>query len=281
MRKKNFRDFFDANWYQKPINLLSRKGLHPGKTFTDWMDVLLAEKLNSRSRVTLGDIQNHTGNRITVFASQEGKKALPFDSTDDASVSAAYAARCSMSIPFVFIPESEQGIFAFDGGLQNNYPVRAIREAHGDVPFISLFLGDENFKPIADKSILLRLLDIVMKQGEDQYVDEFEDRTVIIDPHPIGTLDFDIGDTEKSYLLACGKVGALRHIVPKLDWNSDVQLSDEMQAHKKLIADVSALREVRKKSQKRRLLLKPITVIFLVGLFFYRSFLFTLVSNLF
>ena len=149
------------------------------------------------------------------------------------------------------------------------------------MPFISLFLGDENFKPIADKSILLRLLDIVMKQGEDQYVDEFEDRTVIIDPHPIGTLDFDIGDTEKSYLLACGKVGALRHIVPKLDWNSDVQLSDEMQAHKKLIADVSALREVRKKSQKRRLLLKPITVIFLVGLFFYRSFLFTLVSNLF
>ena len=237
--EKDFNDFYDASWYQQPFNLLIKKGLHPAQSFTDWIDELLAEKLNQRARVTLGNIQSKTGNRVTVFASQERRKALLFDSLEDVDVSAAYAARCSMSIPFIFIPESSQGIFAFDGGLQNNYPIRAIKEKYGDVPFVSLFLGSENFEPLGQNSLPSRLLNIVIGQGEDEYVDEYKDQTIIVDPRPIGTLDFDLRDFEKQYLLASGRIGALKHIVPSDEWAADRELQSEISIKNNLQSKVN------------------------------------------
>lgn len=236
---KNFQDFFDAPFYKRPTNLLFKRGMHPAKTFTDWIDTLLSEKFQTRSRVTLGDIQSRTGNRVTVYASQQRKKSLTFDSSNAPDVSAAFAARCSMSIPVVFTPESEQGILAFDGGLQNNFPIRQLLDDNGQVPFISLYLGSENYQPVKEQSVLLRVLDIWMTQGEDELIERYVDQVVIVDPTPIGTLDFDLNRDEKEYLLACGQIGALKHIYSDEDQSSVPEMIAAIQTKNSLTTAVS------------------------------------------
>lgn len=251
LEEKNFKDFFDAPLYKQPFNLVFRQGLHPASAFTNWMDQLLADKLGKRSRVTLGDIQESTGNRVTVYASQQRKKALTFDSVSKPDTHAAYAARCSMSIPLVFIPETDQGILAFDGGLQNNFPIRQLTEDHGRIPFLSLFLGSEGFEPLKEQSVFLRVLDIWMSQGEDEYIEEYIDQTVIVDPRPIGTLDFDINETEKNYLVTCGRIGALKHLWPKQDHPDVPELSEAITTKEQLKPEVDSRSRWRK--WKRRL----------------------------
>ncbi len=226
LEEKNFKDFFDAPLYILPTNLLFKKGMHPAQEFTDWMDRLLTKKFGGKLPVTLGQIQEATGNRITVYASQKGRKVLTFDSVDDSEVSGAYAARCSMSIPVIFTPQSDQGRWAFDGGLQNNFPIRQLTDDHGEVPFISLYLGSETYEPQKESSVILHVLGIFLSQGEDEFVDEYKEQTVIVDPRPVGTLDFDLVDEEKDYLVTCGKIGALKHLLPVAEHSSDSELAE-------------------------------------------------------
>lgn len=273
LEEKNFNDFFDAKWYQLPTNLFIKQGLHTAKAFTDWMDELLADKLQQRARVKLGDIQRTTGNRVTVYASQQRKKALTFDSDDSPDVSAAYAARCSMSIPFIFTPEKEQGISAFDGGMQNNFPIRKLLEDHGDVPFKSFFLGADKFEPIQESSVFMKVLDIMLGQGEDEYVEEHKEHTVIVDPRPVGTLDFDLVDDEKDYLVTCGQIGALKHLLPLDEHSSDSELAEAIE--NKTSLKPTADRMSRRRWIKGRVLVTSVIVAVLAGAYFIAKWWFT------
>jgi hypothetical protein len=223
--------------------------------------------------VKLGDIQRKTGNRVTVYASQQRKKALTFDSDDSPDVSAAYAARCSMSIPFIFTPEKEQGISAFDGGMQNNFPIRKLLEDHGDVPFKSFFLGADKFEPIQESSVFMKVLDIMLGQGEDEYVEEHKEHTVIVDPRPVGTLDFDLVDDEKDYLVTCGQIGALKHLLPLDEHSSDSELAEaiENKANLKPTAD----RMSRRRWIKGRVLVTSVIVAVLAVAYFIAKWWFT------
>lgn len=246
LENKDFNDFFDASWYQYPTNLLFKWGIHPAKAFTDWLDGLLAAKLDKRTEVTLGEIQAKTGNRITVYACRQRKRALVFDSDQKPSTLAAHAARCSMSIPFIFTPAKHDGKLVFDGGVQNNFPILKLREDHGEVPFISLFLGAENFEPIKETSLLQVLKDIVLGQGDDEVVERFRDQTVVIDPRPIGTLDFKLADEEKLFLLTTGRVGAHKHYVRNGIETADDGLSEQVETRTGLKSTIQELRRSRR-----------------------------------
>ncbi len=206
MRGKDFRDFFDAKWYQIPLNLFFHKGLHHANSFTDWMDELLAKKLKSQRRVRLSDLPN----RVTVYASKRGTGALKFDSIDS-DADAAYAARCSMSIPWVFVPQSNQGLKTYDGGIQHNYPVDRLLEDYPGTKFISLYLGAAIYEPIKSTSVLADLISITTEASDPDAVDKYRTSTVVIDPRPIGTLDFGLTYSEKEFLLATGRAAALVH----------------------------------------------------------------------
>jgi hypothetical protein len=207
LKSKDFRDFFDASWWRKWVNLAVHHGMHPADSFTSWLDTLLAEKLRKASRVRLSDLPY----RVTVYASRRNKRAIRFDSRDN-DADAAYAVRCSMSIPLVFTPQSEQGLRTYDGGLQHNYPVTDLLSNYPGTPFMSLFIGPEVYEPIRQRWVLLDLISIWTEAGDAEALTEYRDRTVIIDPRPVGTLDFDLTDEEKEFLLACGRVGALAHL---------------------------------------------------------------------
>ena len=270
LEEKNFNDFFDAKWYQYPTNLMFKWGVHPAKAFTDWLDILLAEKLGKRTEVTLGDIQTKTGNRVTVYASQQRKRALVFDSTKEPTTLAAHAARCSMSIPFVFTPAKQNGKLVFDGGVQNNFPIGKLREDHGEVPFISLFLGTDSFEPIKESSLLQVLRDIVLGQGEDEDVDKFRMQTVVIDPRPISTLDFELSKEEKEYLLATGQIGAVKHLLKNgKEWTTKEELAGCEKTKEDLALKVSNIRRSRKRKKLLWRWVRRVSCVLAVAIIYY------------
>jgi predicted acylesterase/phospholipase RssA len=204
---KDFTEFFDAPWYKALINIVFRHGLFPGDAVTEWMDRLLAEKLESATRVKLSELPN----RVTLVASRREKASLTFDSrSNDKAV--AYAVRCSMSIPLVFIPQSEEGIRTFDGGLQRNFPIDELLRLDPEADFVSLYLGPEVYEPVKQGFVLADLLSIWTESSEPDLLRKYKDQTVIIDTRPIGTLDFGLTETEKKFLVACGRLGALKHL---------------------------------------------------------------------
>jgi len=255
LRSKNFRDFFDASCYGKYFNLIFHRGFHHAHTFTDWLDSLLAKKLNSHDRVKLGQLPH----RVTVYASSRGRRTLKFDSIENKDVDAAYAARCSMSIPFIFTPQAEQGINTFDGGVHQNFPVEQLLKDHPDTPFISLYLGPEIYEPHRPRFVFQDLLSIWTEGADAETISKYKSRTVIIDPRPIRTLDFELSEDEKSYLHACGRAGALSHLRRGGEEHSAaISARDALKAR---------VRNYREWKRKRRRLRRGIIVALFVAIF--------------
>ena len=250
LRDKDFRDFFDAKWYQLPFNLWFHKGFYHADSFTKWMDSLLAKKLRSPVRVSLSKLPKNK--RVTVYASRRGKQVLTFDSfcsEDDA----AYAARCSMSIPLVFVPQSHQGLRTYDGGIKYNYPVDKLLEDYPTTKFIGLYLGAEIYEGIGRTSVLTDIVSIVMESSEPDDIEKYRDSTVIIDPRPINTLDFSLTDEEKEFLLQTGRTAALAHLDDKSEEYAEaVKKRDYL---KKLVEDTRNAAASKRRRNRRWALL--------------------------
>ena len=240
LQTKDFRDFFDASFFRMWINLVFYHGLYPADSLTTWLDTLLAKKLQSPTRVRLSELPF----RVTVYASQRGRHALKFDSFDNDAV-AAYAVRCSMSIPFVFIPQSNQGVRAYDGGLQHNYPVEELLRAYPNTPFVSLFLGPEIYEPVREGFVFADLFSIWLGASDPEVVAEYRDNTVVIDPRPIRTLDFALTNDEKEFLLACGRAGALAHLERNSEAHSQAErVRDALKERVKLARTIKRRRRL-------------------------------------
>ena len=70
----------------------------------------------------------------------------------------------------------------------------------------------------------------------------------MIDPDPIGTLDFDLNDNEKEFLLQCGRVGALEFLDNQSPgYHSAVERLDELRTS---ISERCKIRRSRKRFKK-------------------------------
>ena len=117
-----------------------------------------------------------------------------------------------MSIPFIFVPQSDQGFRTYDGGLQHNYPLDELLRDEPDIAFLSLYLGSETYTPTRNRFEVWEWISIWTEGSDAELLKRHRDSTVIIDTDPIQTLDFQLTAEEKQFLLACGKVGALSHL---------------------------------------------------------------------
>jgi predicted acylesterase/phospholipase RssA len=206
---KDFREFFDASWPKAMWNLQVHGGLFRADAFKSWIEELLARKLKQATQVKLKNLRH----RVTIYASRRNQTAQKFDSVENGDVSAAYAVRCSMSIPLVFIPESTEGFKTFDGGVQNNYPVRAFLEDYPGTPFIGLYLGPQTYES-SKQPWFVDVYYTLTEAADVESLAEHSSRTVVIDPRPIGTLDFGLSADEKNYLIASGREAALALLDP-------------------------------------------------------------------
>ena len=212
LSEKNFNDFKDAGLLRRIYNLCAHRGLYKADTFVKWLDELLATKLNFQYRVKLSDLPS----RVTIYASRKNSPALIFDSAkpDSRNQAAAYAARCSMSIPIIFTPQRSEGLNVFDGGLQNNFPVEILLKDNPDANFIGFYLGDATYK-WKKNSIINDITNITLKGGDEDVVRRFSDSIVTIDTNPIDLLNFKLSEIEKTFLLESGRLAAIDFIMNK------------------------------------------------------------------
>ena len=271
LQTKNFADFKDANFFKSISNLIFKKGLYEAHSFTLWLDQLLAKKLDSPVDVLLGDLPNRT----TVYASRRGKKVVVFDSEDLANkdIRAAFSARCSMSIPVFFTPQSIQGIPTVDGGVQNNYPVNALLEKNPNTNFIGLYLGSKTFEGVKKKNIFRELFSIWQESNDIDALRKYKDQTIIIDPRPISTLQFSLTKEEKDYLLDSGNLAAKEFLIKKNIVSKNYYKEEDLKFQADRITNVKKFLVKKKKNRKlKRKTIGWLIALTLITLLYFRYF---------
>jgi predicted acylesterase/phospholipase RssA len=260
LSNKDFRHFMDAPFWQLPFNLAVRKGLFPGEHFRMWIADLVGQKTGKIAETKMKDLHG-----ALVYASRMGSGTVVFDSAGERQDSvAAFATRCSMSIPGFFFPQMVDGRHAFDGGLRNNFPLKRFLDDHSGKPFVALYLGkrdDRNKRWFFGSE----LLDIIIDGEERDLVDKHREDVVVIDTTPVGTVDFNLTPLEKEFLLSVGKAAALRFLFNKKfnDGPNEASVAAAEQAAQRLRERVLSQ---RKRWRWRRLLVVGLILIALVVL---------------
>jgi predicted acylesterase/phospholipase RssA len=219
-------------WWQCLLRLVLHGGLHTGNGIENWVDTLLLNKLNAHSRVRLRDLLHTT----TVYACQGNDPTVTFASNDPATRDeyAAYAVRCSMSIPFFFTPGRKGGMHIFDGGLKQNYPVEELLKHSPHAAFIGLYLGAP-YEPDAGKGVVKAFWESLFEANDKVQLEKHKEHTVIIDTRPVTTLDFKLSNAQKQFLLLSGRVAALKFLKKKkIDLADRADMEELMQAHDEL-----------------------------------------------
>lgn len=231
-REKNFKSFTD-NFLKVIRNLLMGFYLHNGDHIQDWLNELLSRKIrNQVSEIEMKDLQKRT----IIYASRAGDGFLTFDKEGARKdVNAAFATRCSMSIPFFFKPKRTEDKKTFDGGLGNNFPLRTFIEDNRDALFIGLYLKS---KIRQNGGLLANLMDIATDANERTVVDQNIEKIVIIDPSPVKTTQFSLTDKEKDFLVLAGRLGALEYLHR---YHPDYQIT--LEQVKEVADQVEALRK--------------------------------------
>jgi len=244
----DFSKLIHEPWWRCCLNFVTKFGLYSGRELVKWLDNALARKRNMHTRVRLKNLPLHT----KIYACQGHEPAVIFDSQAPESMNefAAYAARCSMSIPFYFVPEFKGGLHFFDPGWKLNYPVEALLKDHPDAEFIGLYLGIpilEGVKAGVPSAVFANLFEA----NDTTQLEKHKDRTVIIDTRPIGTLKFKLSEEEKRFLFLAGQVAALTFL-----HNRGVDLSDRADFNP-LSAELDSLREkLNMRRARRRLMVR-------------------------
>jgi len=244
LRKKDFRQFMDAPLWKVPFNLLLKLGCYPGDHFETWIRECLEEKILKQSEIEMADL-----NTAVIYACREGPGAIVFDSMiRRKETGAAFATRCSMSIPVFFMPKMIENRRVFDGGIRNNFPLARFLVDYPKKPFIALYLGtrDTGRKHWFPKE----LLNIVVDGEERSIVDTHRDNVVVIDTTPVGTTDFNMSEEEKDFLLKVGKAAALEFLDRrKIDDGPDPQVVKEA----RIQAEAARQEAERARSLRKRL----------------------------
>jgi predicted acylesterase/phospholipase RssA len=216
LRRKSFRDFLDGNIWTLPFTFWTLRGLHPGYSFMNWLRQELHECVSKYGDIRMEDLPK----RAVLYASTKDAGEITFDKAGEHRDTAVHTAvRCSMSIPYFFQPQWVNNRRVYDGGLLHNYPVQIFldqeRQRNPKAPqpnFIALYLGSIKPRPLNPGSVLADLFSISIDKNDSKVIDRYRSQTILIDTEPIGTIDFDLTDQEKDYLVLQGRAAALRFL---------------------------------------------------------------------
>lgn len=263
LREKRFRDFLDGSYWKIPLQFWWSRGIHPAHTLINWVRDLLFERLERRNEVLMHDLPK----RAIVYASTQRRGEVTFDSWGQHDDITVYnAVRCSMSIPYFFQPQWMDNRRVYDGGLLANYPVQIFlnqeRERTNGAPdpfFVALYLGPEKPPPIKPTSVLADLLAIWIERNDPDLLQKYRNQTVLIDTDPIGTIDFNLGEVEKDFLVLQGRVAALKFLIAqKLLKEDELTKLGELQSQARA-AKAAIVRDRQQKVKRRERLIWSIS----------------------
>jgi predicted acylesterase/phospholipase RssA len=192
-------------------NLLRHGAYFVKESIEPWLDNLLRRRIQRYGRIRMRDLPFRT----VVFAAQAKQGTVVYDSegeNDDSPVS--YAVRSSMAIPLAFRPTSKDGNPVYDGGLLNNFPLRAfLVSKRTSSAFLGITLKSDQTSVRRTNSrwvwsTLRDVVEIWLEQDDYRLAEEYEDRILVLDTSPVKTLDLDLGADETEFLLKTGRYQA-------------------------------------------------------------------------
>jgi predicted acylesterase/phospholipase RssA len=206
----SFGSFLDASWLRAVWNVVTTYGCYNGDACERWIRELLSKKIEAMGRIEMRHLHE-----AVIYACTPGHGTVVFDSRGcNRNVDAAFAARCSMSIPFIFRPMKIEERRVYDGGMRNNFPVARFLADNPGRPFLALYLGEPlGFRK--SRFILWELMDIWLGGDELAIIDSHRDSVAVINPKPISTMKFALSTKEKDFLLKAGRAAAMRLVFQK------------------------------------------------------------------
>ena len=272
--KTDFRDFLDTPPWLLPWRLLRNGYFHTGDRIQTWLNEILANITERRGKTRLSDLPH----RAIIYCAAHPQGTLVFDSRSDfgPDIDAAFAARCSMSIPIYFEPQTHEGHRVYDGGVLHNFPLRDYLQRSPHSEWLALYL-DTKGHSARRRFLLLELLAILTAQDETSVVDHGRNRIVLIDTSPIGTFDFDLCPLEKQYLIACGRLAALEFLSTTLlpDYPAPPAIAEAKRVVESTRPKIAHLARKRRRRRIRiflSILLSCASIVALSGYLFYLLF---------
>lgn len=208
-----FRDFLSFNPMHLLGNLLLRGGLFDGSRLEKWIEELLRQKVGGARTVSFSDL--HHDALIPVSTARRGTVVFGKQASPRSSV--AYAVRCSAGIPLFFTPGNWEGGAAVDAGVQHNLPVRPFLEENGGRRFLILTLVPDSHlnrhsQALAPLRVAQDVLGIWLDQDEDSLTRAYSRSVIAIGTGNISALKLKLSNDERTFLLASGRLAALRFL---------------------------------------------------------------------
>lgn len=201
----------DAPRVKRYWNLLRHGAFFVKERVEPWLDDLLRRRIQRHGRIRMRDLPFRT----VVFAAQAKQGTVMYDSAgENADAPVSYAVRSSMAIPLAFKPTSREGNPVYDGGLLNNFPLRAFLVSERTPrAFLGITLKPDQSSVRRTKSqwvwsTLRDVVDIWLEQDDRRLAEEYEDRLLVLDTSPVKTLDLDLSAEESEFLLRTGRYQA-------------------------------------------------------------------------
>ena len=276
LRRKSFRDFLDGHLWSLPITIWTLPGLHPGITFMDWLREELHQYVPKAADVELKDLPK----RAVIYAATTGSGEITFDTNGERADTAVHTAvRCSISIPYFFQPQSINNRRVFDGGLLHSYPVEIFLSQEKQrnpqasaLTFIALYLGTVRPFLLKPRPVIADLLSIWLERNDAQIIDRYREDTVVIDTSPISTIDFDLSDDEKDFLVIEGRAAALEFLAKRgsLDRSSVPVVGQTRADAEKLRAKINDARRKRRVRRQVIVMISGVAMIVALGFLVFR-----------
>jgi predicted acylesterase/phospholipase RssA len=225
LRETDFSDFLDPV-PRRIMNIVRKAALHSGDPIGNWVRTLIEKKAalsgpdaGRDAQVGLPIQMDRLPQRAVIFASNRSRGTVVFDSRGERrETSAAFAVRCSMSIPFFFVTHEHEGEPIYDGGLLANFPLDKLLEANPEMDFVGLYLKEAP-PTLLGRLAPVMLINIMLSRNDRELVQRNRDRVIVIDPSPVATTQFRLTSDEKDLLVWRGRAAALEYLSSRFPEN--------------------------------------------------------------
>lgn len=225
------------------IRVIKHYGICRGDKLYDWYSQLLYKFAGNES-ITFEELYKKTGIDLVITGTNLTKsKTEYFSHSNYAKMQVRLAMRISTSIPLFFKAIELDGCTYVDGGMLNNYPIWYFNENGENTLGLKLMGWDESIDPnkgsienkeeiieIDDNSIdhtdqdtsnikvyTESLINSMMFQIERGYIKKgYWDKSVVINTGKISTLDFDLSNEKKNWLIKQGYNATKAYFINKI-----------------------------------------------------------------
>ena len=233
IKNTNFKDLLDnqIGYIQDFYSLLNDYGYCRGNYFYNWIGTLI-EKKTGNSDYSFNELWSSQRKELIITGTNLNTMTTQYYShKNHPNMSIRDAIRISISIPFIFQPVIWNDDILIDGGLIDNYPIDLFDNKNEEND-----ICDPNWKTLGLKinsyysknkcnevsprcningiqSYLYSIVNLFCRDSGDSQLNQTDwIRSVIIDTGNINTMQFDINDTDKNFLIEQGKIAVQKFI---------------------------------------------------------------------